>query len=107
MPELKLVATVAVKLRAPIPSLPARILCVFITFHLVCVGWVLFRSQGLDIALDYYQGLLRFSETATLATPFITARPSSELRPRCPNSTAPTSTPGAPLPAICVALQVR
>ena len=35
------------------------------TFHFVCVGWIFFRSQSFDYAIDYFEGLLRL-DGATL-----------------------------------------
>ena len=40
------------------PRLP-RWLRVFVTFHLVCLGWILFRAQSLGEAGEVFRGLLR------------------------------------------------
>ncbi len=43
-----------------------------LTFHIVCLGWVLFRSETFPMAMEVLAGLGRF-EAATLVTPFLLA----------------------------------
>jgi D-alanyl-lipoteichoic acid acyltransferase DltB (MBOAT superfamily) len=43
---------------------------VIVTFHIVCLGWILFRSETFPMAMEMLAGLGRF-EAATLVTPFI------------------------------------
>jgi alginate O-acetyltransferase complex protein AlgI len=43
---------------------------VIVTFHIVCLGWILFRSETFPMAMQVLAGLGRF-EAATLVTPFI------------------------------------
>jgi alginate O-acetyltransferase complex protein AlgI len=43
---------------------------VIVTFHIVCLGWILFRSETFLMAMQVLAGLGRF-EAATLVTPFI------------------------------------
>ena len=43
---------------------------VFITFNVVCLAWILFRSNSFATAIAYLQGLGRLS-APTLLTPFI------------------------------------
>jgi D-alanyl-lipoteichoic acid acyltransferase DltB (MBOAT superfamily) len=43
---------------------------VIVTFHIVCLGWILFRSETFPMAMEVLTGLGRF-EAATLVTPFI------------------------------------
>jgi alginate O-acetyltransferase complex protein AlgI len=42
---------------------------VLITFHVVCLGWILFRSESLPMALAYLQGLGRWGGGLEVATP--------------------------------------
>ncbi len=46
---------------------------VAITFNLVCIGWILFRSQDLESASAYFAGLQNWDIPAMVATPFLTA----------------------------------
>ncbi|AQR62295.1 membrane-bound O-acyltransferase family protein [Brevundimonas sp. LM2] len=41
-----------------------------VTFHIVCLGWILFRSETFPMAIEVLAGLGRF-EAATLVTPFL------------------------------------
>jgi alginate O-acetyltransferase complex protein AlgI len=43
---------------------------VIVTFHIVCLGWILFRSETFPMAMQVLAGLARF-EAATVVTPFI------------------------------------
>ncbi len=43
---------------------------VIVTFHIVCLGWILFRSETFPMAMQVLAGLGRF-EAATLVTPFL------------------------------------
>lgn len=40
----------------------AIMLKVFLTFHIVAITWVLFKSSNLSIAVDYFKGLLRLGD---------------------------------------------
>lgn len=58
--------------RAIIPAgrgIPAW-LGVLITFHIVCLGWILFRAETFPIAMQVLEGMGRL-EPATLLTPFL------------------------------------
>ena len=41
-----------------------------ITFHVVCLGWILFRSESFSLSLDFLAGFGRFTP-AVVATPFL------------------------------------
>ncbi|WGM30479.1 MBOAT family protein [Brevundimonas sp. NIBR11] len=43
-----------------------------VTFHIVCLGWILFRAETFPMAMEVLIGLGRF-EPATLVTPFLLA----------------------------------
>jgi len=43
---------------------------VIVTFHIVCLGWILFRSDTLDLALQVLAGLGRMGPM-TMVTPFL------------------------------------
>ncbi len=47
-----------------------RIVAVVLTFHVVVVGWIFFRSQDLDTALYYFQGLGALTGSLAEITPF-------------------------------------
>jgi D-alanyl-lipoteichoic acid acyltransferase DltB (MBOAT superfamily) len=49
---------------------PPAWLGVLVTFHIVCLGWILFRSETFPMAMEMLTGLARF-EPATLVTPFL------------------------------------
>jgi alginate O-acetyltransferase complex protein AlgI len=51
------------------PAWP-KIVGLLITFHVVCLSWILFRSDSFSSALDYLHGLTRFGPTTQL-TPFL------------------------------------
>lgn len=50
------------------PRLPA-VLGILITFHIVCLSWILFRAESFSLALDFLAGFGRMGP-ATVATPF-------------------------------------
>jgi alginate O-acetyltransferase complex protein AlgI len=43
---------------------------VIVTFHIVCLGWILFRAETFPMAMDMLAGLGRF-DTANMVTPFV------------------------------------
>lgn len=43
---------------------------VIITFHIVCLGWILFRAESFDMAMQMLQGLTR-AGPVVMATPFL------------------------------------
>ena len=49
---------------------PPAWLGVLVTFHIVCLGWILFRVETFPMAMEVLTGLGRF-EAATLVTPFL------------------------------------
>ncbi|MFD0986422.1 MBOAT family O-acyltransferase [Methyloligella solikamskensis] len=51
----------------------ARALGVLITFNVVCLAWIFFRSESLDYALLYLEGLADWSGPVEMATPFLVA----------------------------------
>ncbi len=60
--------------RAVIPEgkgVPAW-LGVIVTFHIVCLGWILFRAETFPLAMEVLTGLGRL-EPATMVTPFLLA----------------------------------
>jgi alginate O-acetyltransferase complex protein AlgI len=52
------------------PKWPA-IVGLLITFHVVCLSWILFRSESFDMALTFLQGLTDWSQPVTVLTPFL------------------------------------
>lgn len=46
---------------------------VIITFHIVALTWILFKSTNLTIAVSYFEGLFRFHQFNGIATPVIFA----------------------------------
>ena len=52
------------------PKWPA-IVGLIITFHVVCLSWILFRSESFDLALTYLQGFANWSTPAMELTPFL------------------------------------
>ncbi|WGM48342.1 hypothetical protein KOAAANKH_03240 [Brevundimonas sp. NIBR10] len=52
--------------RGVVPS----VVGVIVTFHIVCLGWILFRSETFGMALEVLEGLGRMGP-ATLVTPFL------------------------------------
>lgn len=65
------VGAMAVNVRHPGSPLAIRLMGIVITFHIVCLGWILFRASDLDIALNYFAGLWAREGAAVLATPFV------------------------------------
>lgn len=49
----------------------ATALGVVVTFHLVCLGWILFRAESFSLAMEYLQGFARVTEPAARLTPFL------------------------------------
>ncbi len=49
---------------------PPAWLGVLVTFHIVCLGWILFRAETFPMAMEVLTGLGRL-EPATLVTPFL------------------------------------
>ena len=45
---------------------------VIVTFHIVCLGWILFRAESFDLAMQMLQGLTRMAPMMVL-TPFLLA----------------------------------
>jgi alginate O-acetyltransferase complex protein AlgI len=45
---------------------------VIVTFHIVCLGWILFRAESFDLAMQMLQGLTRMGPIMAL-TPFLLA----------------------------------
>jgi alginate O-acetyltransferase complex protein AlgI len=45
---------------------------VIITFHIVCLGWILFRAESFDLAMQMLEGLTRMTPAMVL-TPFLLA----------------------------------
>ena len=43
---------------------------VVVTFHIVCLGWILFRADSFSTAMTYLEGLTRW-QPPTAATPFL------------------------------------
>ena len=57
--------------RYPEPSLPRPVSAVlqwFVTFHVVCLGWVFFRADSVGTALDILQGIAADAGPAPLVT---------------------------------------
>ncbi|MBN1412789.1 MAG: MBOAT family protein [Spirochaetales bacterium] len=52
-------------------SFPVRAFRIFLTFNFVCVGWIFFRSESLDIAMEFFQAFTRLDYHLTLVTPFV------------------------------------
>lgn len=48
----------------------ARAAGIFVTFHVVCLGWVFFRAETADLALAYLAGLGDWSQPAQYLRPF-------------------------------------
>lgn len=47
------------------------ILSLIVTFHIVCFGWILFRSSSFDLALDFFVGLTQWRTPVEVLTPFL------------------------------------
>ena len=45
---------------------------VIVTFHIVCLGWILFRAESFDLAMQMLEGLTRMAPIMAL-TPFLLA----------------------------------
>ena len=45
---------------------------VIVTFHIVCLGWILFRAESFDLAMQMLEGLTRLAPIMVL-TPFLLA----------------------------------
>ena len=45
---------------------------VIVTFHIVCLGWILFRAESFDLAMQMLEGLMRMGPIMVL-TPFLLA----------------------------------
>ena len=54
------------------PRMP-QTLGVIITFNIVTLSWILFRSDSFTAALTYLQGFGRWSQPATMLSPFVMA----------------------------------
>ena len=52
------------------PKWPA-IVGLIVTFHVVCLSWILFRAETFNIALDYLKGFGDWSTPSTELTPFL------------------------------------
>ena len=52
------------------PTLPAWV-GVIVTFHVVCLGWILFRSESFGLAMSFLEGFGRLGAPMTVATPFL------------------------------------
>ena len=50
------------------PSLP-RPVAIFLTFHIVVIGWIFFRADSFDAAIAYLQGIASLGGVATMVTP--------------------------------------
>ena len=69
---------------SPVPFTPLRVRNVwvarFFTFHLVCVGWVLFRAESLDRAGEIAKALVGgLTDGPTLTTPLVVATIAASL----------------------------
>jgi len=51
-------------------SLLPGLIGVVVTFHIVCLGWILFRADSFSLALTYLQGLAHWAPPM-VATPFL------------------------------------
>jgi alginate O-acetyltransferase complex protein AlgI len=49
----------------------ARWVRVVLVFHLVCLGWILFRADSLDAALAYLQAMARMNDIPLQTSPFV------------------------------------
>jgi hypothetical protein len=48
-----------------------RIFGVLITFHIVCLAWIFFRSENLEYALSFVRGLADWSQPGQFTSPFL------------------------------------
>ena len=64
------IAERALRARVAVPSSPlTRWAGRIVTFHVVCLGWVLFRSDSLASAVELLGGIFRWGASADLLTP--------------------------------------
>ncbi|MGZ5862094.1 MAG: MBOAT family O-acyltransferase [Methyloceanibacter sp.] len=56
-----------------------KALAVFVTFNIVCLAWIFFRADSLDLAVAYLRGLADWSGTIERATPFLGALVTASL----------------------------
>ena len=42
-----------------------------ITFHIVCLGWILFRAENFDLAMQVLTGLGRWWQPTVMLTPLL------------------------------------
>lgn len=62
----------AVTPREEEPGRWARAVGILVTFHVVCLAWIFFRAQNLQIAMAYVKGLgLNWSEPSQYLQPFL------------------------------------
>jgi hypothetical protein len=52
--------------RAPRASGFARVFAVVLVFHLVCLGWILFRCEDMTLVGDYLAGFTRLDQPSVL-----------------------------------------
>jgi D-alanyl-lipoteichoic acid acyltransferase DltB (MBOAT superfamily) len=57
----------------------SRSLAVFVTFNIVCLAWIFFRAESLQLALSYIRGLADWSGPVERATPFLVALVTASL----------------------------
>jgi D-alanyl-lipoteichoic acid acyltransferase DltB (MBOAT superfamily) len=50
------------------PRMP-RLVGIFVTFHIVVLGWIFFRAESFDGAIAYISGIANWQGAATLVTP--------------------------------------
>ncbi len=56
-----------------------KALAVFVTFNIVCLAWVFFRAESLDLAVTYLRGLVDWSKPIEWARPFLVALVTASL----------------------------
>ena len=54
-------------------SWPMRALRWFITFNIVCIAWIFFRSQSFDAALDYFRAIGANTPAPAIVSAFVLA----------------------------------
>ncbi|MDA7947131.1 MAG: MBOAT family protein [Hyphomicrobiaceae bacterium] len=57
----------------------SRMLGVLVTFHIVCLAWIFFRAESLDVAIAYLKGLGDWSGEGELTRPFLMALVAASL----------------------------
>ncbi len=57
----------------------SRTLGVLVTFHIVCLAWIFFRAESLDVALAYIKGLTNWSAPGEFTQPFLVALVAASL----------------------------